>query len=47
MFILEGHVDYMGDMRNPYTVSVGTLEEMRQPGRLWHLWKDNIKMGLK
>jgi hypothetical protein len=44
MFVLEGHLAYTGDMTNTYTVLFGTLE-MRQAGRLGHLWKDNIKMG--
>jgi hypothetical protein len=42
-----GHVSYMGEMRNAYTVLVRYLEGKRLLRRLRHRWEYNIRIDLR
>jgi hypothetical protein len=42
-----GHVEYMGAMRNVYTILVRKPEGKRPLRRLRHGWEENITMGLR
>jgi hypothetical protein len=41
----EGHVAWMGEMRNACRILVGKPEGKRPLGRPRRKWVDNIKMG--
>jgi hypothetical protein len=41
-----GHVAWMGEKRNVYSLLVGRPEGKRLLGRPRHRWMDNIKMDL-
>jgi hypothetical protein len=43
----EGHVPRMGEIRNPYKISVGKPEGKRELGRPWCRWKSNVKTDIK
>jgi hypothetical protein len=44
---LAGHVAWMGEVRNAYSILVGKPEEKRPLGKLSRRWEDNIKMDLR
>jgi hypothetical protein len=46
MMIWARNVARMGDMRNAYTILVGTLEEYKPHGRPRNRWKDNITINI-
>jgi hypothetical protein len=41
------YVEYTRLIRNAYTILIRNLERKRPIGRPKHMWKDNIKMGLR
>jgi hypothetical protein len=41
------HVACMGEVRKVYKILVGTPEGKKLLGRLWHRWKDGIRMDLR
>jgi hypothetical protein len=41
------HVEYMGEKRNTYRISMGKPEGKRALGRPRHRWEDNIRMDLR
>jgi len=44
---LLGHVAFMGEMRDAYSILVGKCEKKRPLERLWCRWEDNVKMDLR
>jgi hypothetical protein len=43
----ERHAAHISEIRNVYTILVGTYEGKRPIGRPRRTWEDNIKMALK
>jgi hypothetical protein len=43
---MGGHVTYIGEMRNAYTILVGNPEGKRPLRRPGCRWKDNIRIDL-
>jgi hypothetical protein len=43
----EGHVAWMGEMRNAYNILGGKPERKGPLGRLRHKWEDNISLDLR